>query len=484
MNIKNIDLYIIYKMNYFKKSLSFRILSNCHLNKKYSSVKRKEYDTFGEIEVQNDKYWGAQTQRSLQNFEIGTEEDKMPLSVIKAFAVIKKSLAKVNISYGLKKEIGEAIIKSSDEVLENKFNSHFPLVIFQTGSGTQSNMNVNEVLANRSSEILGGSIGKDSLVNPNDHVNKSQSSNDTFPTAMHVSVAIEINKNLFPSITNLKHELQIKQNKFKDIIKIGRTHTQDATPLTLGQEFSGYLQQVQNHICHLEHSIEYIYQLAQGGTAVGTGLNTFEGFDKDVAKQIAEETGLPFVTAPNKFESLAAHDALCNLSGVLNSLASALYKISSDIKLLSGELKELIVPNKEMIDETMMSCIQVMGNHTCVTVGNMSGHFELNVFNPVIASNVLSSVNLLSKASLNLSQVVSYLDANHQVIKELMSRSLMLVTALNPYIGYAKAAQIAKYAHKNHLTLKEASLKLNILTEKQFDEYVKPENMISPSKKK
>jgi len=445
---------------------------------------RKEYDTFGEIEVAQDKYWGAQTQRSLQNFEIGTTEDKMPLSVIKAMATIKKALAKVNVKYGLKPEIGNAIIKAADEVLEGKFDSHFPLVIFQTGSGTQTNMNVNEVLSNRSSEIMGGPIGKDSLVHPNDHVNKSQSSNDTYPTAMHVSVAIELNKQLLPSITALKEQLTVKVEKFKDIIKIGRTHTQDATPLTLGQEFSGYLYQITNHLSHLEYSSKFIYQLAQGGTAVGTGLNTFEGFDKDVAKQIAEETGLPFETAPNKFESLASHDALTNFSGVLNSLASALYKVTHDIQLLSGELKELIVQDRNSLEEILMSCIQVMGNHTAVTVGNMNGHFELNVFNPVMASNVLSSVNLLSTACHDLAITVESLDANREVINELMTRSLMLVTALNPYIGYAKAAQIAKYAHKYHLTLKEAALKLEILNEQQFDEYVKPENMIAPSKKK
>ena len=331
---------------------------------------RKEYDTFGEIEVQTDKYWGAQTQRSLQNFEIGTHEDKMPLAVIRAMAIIKKALAKVNINYGLKPEIGNDIVKYADEVIEGKYDSHFPLVIFQTGSGTQTNMNVNEVLANRSSEIMGGPIGKDCLVNPNDHVNKSQSSNDTYPTAMHVSVAIELNKYLLPSITELREELKIKVEKFKSIIKIGRTHTQDATPLTLGQEFSGYLQQIENHLSHLEYSSKFIYQLAQGGTAVGTGLNTFEGFDKDVAKAIADETGLPFVTAPNKFESLAAHDALTNFSGVLNSFASALYKISHDIQLLSGELKELKVQDSNPLEECMMSCIQVMGNHTAVTIGS------------------------------------------------------------------------------------------------------------------
>lgn len=331
---------------------------------------RKEYDTFGEIEVPSEKYWGAQTQRSLQNFEIGSIDDKMPLSVIKAMAIVKKCAAKVNITYGLKADVGNAIINASNEVIEGKYNNHFPLVVFQTGSGTQTNMNVNEVLSNRSSELLGGQIGKDSVVHPNDHVNKSQSSNDTFPTAMHVAVAIELNKYLLPSLTKLKEEVAKKVLKFKDIIKIGRTHTQDATPLTLGQEFSGYLQQIENHLDHLEYSSKFVYQLAQGGTAVGTGLNTVEGFDRNIAKTIAEETGLPFETAVNKFEALATHDALANFHGVLNSLATALYKVSNDIKLLSIELKELKVEFTSPLDEALMSCIQVMGNHSAVTVGS------------------------------------------------------------------------------------------------------------------
>lgn len=331
---------------------------------------RKEYDTFGEIEVPSDKYWGAQTQRSLQNFEIGSLEDKMPLSVIRAMAIVKKCAAKVNLVYGLKEDMSKAIVKAADEVIEGKFNTHFPLVIFQTGSGTQTNMNVNEVLSNRSSEILGGAIGKDSLVHPNDHVNKSQSSNDTYPTAMHVAVAIELHEFLFPGLEKLENELKLKIEKFKSIIKIGRTHTQDATPLTLGQEFSGYFQQIENHISHLKYAARFVYSLAQGGTAVGTGLNTIEGFDKDIAKAISEETGLPFETAVNKFEALATHDALCNFHGVLNSLSTSIYKISNDIKLLSRELKELKVANLEPLDEVMMSCIQVMGNQSAVTIGS------------------------------------------------------------------------------------------------------------------
>lgn len=349
-----------------KKSL-FKSMNVYYYN---NTVMRKEYDTFGEIEVPEEKHWGAQTQRSLQNFEIGSLDDKMPLSVIKAMAIVKKAAAKVNMEVGLKPEIGNAIINSANEIIEGKFNNNFPLVIFQTGSGTQTNMNVNEVLANRSSELLGGKRGKDCLVNPNDHCNRAQSSNDTFPTAMHIAVAIELNKLLFPNVKELHNSISDKVEAFKDIIKIGRTHTQDATPLTLGQEFSGYLQQVDNHLHHLEYAIKYIYKLAQGGTAVGTGLNSTEGFDKNIAKVIAEETGLPFETAENKFEALATKDALANLHGVLNSFASSLYKISHDIKLLSSELKELIIPEIGACEESMMSCVQVMGNHTAVTVGS------------------------------------------------------------------------------------------------------------------
>lgn len=331
---------------------------------------RKEYDTFGEIEVPEEKLWGAQTQRSLQNFEIGSIDDKMPMSVIKAMAVIKKCAAKVNMEYGLKTDIGNAIINSANEVIEGKYNNHFPLVIFQTGSGTQTNMNVNEVLANRSSELLEGKRGKECLVNPNDHCNRSQSSNDTYPTAMHVATAIDLNKLLFPAMKELHNAISAKVVEFKDIIKIGRTHTQDATPLTLGQEFSGYLQQVDNHLQHLEYATKYIYKLAQGGTAVGTGLNTTEGFDKYIAKVIAEETGLPFETAENKFEALATKDALANLHGVLNSFATSLYKVSNDLKLLSGELKEIIVQDVSACEEACMNSVQVMGNHTAVTVGS------------------------------------------------------------------------------------------------------------------
>eukprot|EP00340_Litonotus_pictus_P007614 CAMPEP_0170518532 /NCGR_PEP_ID=MMETSP0209-20121228/4198_1 /TAXON_ID=665100 ORGANISM="Litonotus pictus, Strain P1" /NCGR_SAMPLE_ID=MMETSP0209 /ASSEMBLY_ACC=CAM_ASM_000301 /LENGTH=447 /DNA_ID=CAMNT_0010804129 /DNA_START=92 /DNA_END=1435 /DNA_ORIENTATION=+ len=445
---------------------------------------RKEFDTFGEIEVPEEKLWGAQTQRSLQNFEIGSVDDKMPLSVIKAMAIVKKSAARVNMNYGLKPEIGNAIVNAANEVIDGKYDGHFPLVIFQTGSGTQTNMNVNEVLANRSSELMGGPRGKDCLVNPNDHVNKSQSSNDTYPTAMHVSVAVDLNRMLFPAVKELHSAIAKKVEAFKDIIKIGRTHTQDATPLTLGQEFSAYLQQVDNHIHHLEYASKYVYKLAQGGTAVGTGLNTTEGFDKDMAKAIAEETGLPFETAENKFEALATKDALANFHGVLNSFATSLYKIASDVLLLSGELKELVISHPDACEETKLNCVQVMGNQTAVTVGNMHGHFELNVFKPLIVSNVLKSMELLTNSCSVLTGLFDEVAPNKEEISKLMTRSLMLVTALNPYIGYHNAAKIAKYAHKNHLTLKEAAVKLEILNEQQVEEYIKPENMVAPSKPK
>jgi fumarate hydratase class II len=331
---------------------------------------RVEYDTFGPINVPTDKYWAAQTQRSLQNFAIGTSEDKMPISVIRAMAIIKKCASKVNMMYGMKEDIGNAIINASNEIIEGKLDQHFPLVIYQTGSGTQTNMNVNEVISNRSCELMGGKRGEKSKVHPNDHVNKAQSSNDTFPTAMHVSVMIDLHKYLLPVLESLKSNLEIKVKEFDNIIKIGRTHTQDATPLTLGQEFSGYLTQVNNHIDRIKSNVKYLGQLAQGGTAVGTGLNTKKGFDVNIAKEIAKETGLPFETAPNKFEALAAHDAPAHFSGSLNSLATALYKIANDVKLLSTDLNELQVQNVNPCDELQQACIQTMGNHTAVTVGS------------------------------------------------------------------------------------------------------------------
>ena len=331
---------------------------------------RVEHDTFGPINVPSDRYWAAQTQRSLQNFAIGTKEDKMPASVIKAMAIVKKAAAKVNMGYGMKEDIGNAIINASNEIIEGKLDGHFPLVIYQTGSGTQTNMNVNEVISNRAVELMGGKRGEKSKVHPNDHVNKAQSSNDTFPTAMHVSVMIDVHQFLLPNLQTLKTNLELKVKEFEGIIKIGRTHTQDATPLTLGQEFSGYLTQVINHIDRVNSNIKYLGQLAQGGTAVGTGLNTKKGFDVNIAREISKETGLPFETAPNKFEALAAHDALAHFSGTLNSLATALYKMAHDIKLLSTDLNELVAKDVTPCEELLMACVQTMGNHTAVTVGS------------------------------------------------------------------------------------------------------------------
>ena len=346
--------------------LNLRKYTKNFLSARFFNTKdfRVEHDTFGPINVKTDRYWGAQTQRSLQNFAIGTSEDKMPISVIKAMAIVKKCAAKVNIRYGLKEDIANGIINAANEVLEGKIDSHFPLVIYQTGSGTQTNMNVNEVLANRASTYI------NKKVHPNDDVNRSQSSNDTFPTAMHVAVNIDFHKFLLPNLKSLQLNLQSKSKEFEKLIKIGRTHLQDATPLTLGQEISGYYTQVSNHINHLNENVKYIQQLAQGGTAVGTGLNTKKGFDAAIAKEITDETGIEFITAPNKFEALATHDALCHFSGTLNSLASSLYKIANDIKILSTELTEVCVSDVNPCDELLMSCVQTMGNHTAVTVGS------------------------------------------------------------------------------------------------------------------
>ncbi|KHG29130.1 Fumarate hydratase 1, mitochondrial -like protein [Gossypium arboreum] len=424
---------------------------------------REERDTFGPINVPSDKLWGAQTQRSLQNFEIGGERERMPEPIIRAFGVLKKCAAKVNMEYGLDPTIGKAIMQAAEEVAEGKLNDHFPLVVWQTGSGTQSNMNANEVIANRAAEILGHQRGE-KFVHPNDHVNRSQSSNDTFPT---LSTSIE----------------------FKDIVKIGRTHTQDATPLTLGQEFSGYTTQV-------KYGID---RLAQGGTAVGTGLNTKKGFDAKIAAAVADETNLPFVTAENKFEALAAHDAFVETSGALNTVATSLMKVANDIRLLgSGPrcgLGELILPENEPGSSIMpgkvnptqceaitMVCAQVMGNHVAITVGGSNGHFELNVFKPMIANALLHSLRLLGDASASFEKnCVRGIQANRERISKLLHESLMLVTSLNPKIGYDNAAAVAKKAHKEGSTLKEAALSLGVLTSEEFDTLVVPEKMIGPS---
>ncbi|CAI9774295.1 unnamed protein product [Fraxinus pennsylvanica] len=459
---------------------------------------REERDTFGPIRVPSDKLWGAQTQRSLQNFDIGGERERMPEPIIRAFGILKKCAAKVNMTYGLDPSIGKAIMQAAQEVAEGKLNDHFPLVVWQTGSGTQSNMNANEVIANRAAEILGHKRGE-KFVHPNDHVNRSQSSNDTFPTVMHIAAAMEINSRLIPNMKQLHTSLHTKSVEFKDIVKIGRTHTQDATPLTLGQEFSGYTTQVKYGIDRVLCTLPRMYQLAQGGTAVGTGLNTKKGFDVKIAASVAEETNLPFVTAENKFEALAAHDAFVETSGALNTIAASLMKVANDIRFLgSGPrcgLGELILPENEPGSSIMpgkvnptqcealtMVCAQVMGNHVAVTVGGSNGHFELNVFKPMIASNLLHSLRLIGDASASFEKnCVRGIQANKERISKLLHESLMLVTSLNPKIGYDNAASVAKTAHKEGSTLKEAALKLGVLTSEEFDKLVVPENMIGPS---
>ncbi|XP_062211210.1 fumarate hydratase 1, mitochondrial-like [Phragmites australis] len=474
------------------------LLLRSALSRPISTGFREERDTFGPISVPNDKLWGAQTQRSLQNFDIGGERERMPVPIIRAFGVLKKCAAKVNMEYGLDPTIGKAIMQAAEEVTEGKLDDHFPLVIWQTGSGTQSNMNANEVIANRAAEILGHKRGE-KFVHPNDHVNRSQSSNDTFPTVMHIAAAVEINSRFIPSLQQLHESLDSKSAEFKDIIKIGRTHTQDATPLTLGQEFSGYATQVKYGIDRINCTLPRMYQLAQGGTAVGTGLNTKKGFDVKIAAAVAEETDLPFVTAENKFEALAAHDAFVESSGTVNTISASLMKIANDIRLLgSGPrcgLGELILPENEPGSSIMpgkvnptqcealtMVCAQVMGNHVGVTIGGANGHFELNVFKPMIAAGLLRSLRLLGDASVSFEKnCVRGIQANHKRISQLLHESLMLVTSLNPKIGYDNAAAVAKKAHKEGTTLKKAALDLGVLTEQEFHELVVPEKMIGPS---
>jgi fumarate hydratase class II len=463
---------------------------------------RKETDTFGPIDVDSSRYWGAQTQRSLENFDIGGPSERMPIPIIRALAIIKKAAATVNIGFGLDPKIANAIVQAADEVISGKLDDHFPLVVWQTGSGTQSNMNANEVLSNRAIEILGGQLGSKKPVHPNDHVNMSQSSNDTYPTAMHVAAAIEIHQRLLPGLEQLRKGLEEKANKFNHIIKIGRTHTQDATPLTLGQEFGGYAQQVAYGIERITSTLPRLYLLAQGGTAVGTGLNTFEGFDRKVADEVAKLTKIPFKTAPNKFEALAAHDALVEVHGALNTIAVSLMKIANDIRFLgSGPrcgLGELQLPENEPGSSIMpgkvnptqcealtMVCAQVMGNQVAVSVGGSNGHFELNVFKPVIIRNVLQSVRLLADAARSFTiHCVDGIVADEQRINKLMNESLMLVTSLNPYIGYDNAAKAAKKAHAEKTTLKESCLKLGLLTSEQFDQWVRPDQMLGPTKYK
>nr|CAI5864134.1 unnamed protein product [Callosobruchus analis] len=460
---------------------------------------RIEKDTFGELKVPVDKYYGAQTVRSVMNFPIGGEYERMPYPVITAMGILKKAAALVNKEYGLDPKVADAISKAADDVISGKlYCDHFPLVIWQTGSGTQTNMNTNEVISNRAIEILGGKMGSKDPVHPNDHVNKSQSSNDTFPAAMHIAVGMEIEHTLMPGLKQLTESLEKKSKEFDKIIKIGRTHTQDAVPLTLGQEFSGYVQQMKFGIERVNATLPRLYMLALGGTAVGTGLNTRKGFAEKCAAKISELTGLPFVRAPNFFEALACHDAMIEVSGALNVIACSLMKIANDIRFLgSGPrcgLGELSLPENEPGSSIMpgkvnptqceaitMVAAQVMGNHVAATIGGSNGHFELNVFKPMIVANVLRSIRLIGDSSKCFAtNCVDGIKANEEKIKKLLHESLMLVTALNPHIGYDKAALIAKTAHKENSTLKETAIKLGILNEQQFNEWVKPEEMLGP----
>ncbi|MGA1859989.1 class II fumarate hydratase [Azospirillum sp. 11R-A] len=458
---------------------------------------RTETDSFGPIDVPADRYWGAQTQRSLQNFRIGGE--RMPVPLVRALGIQKRAAAAANMTLGvLDPKLGAAIMEAADEVIDGRLADHFPLVVWQTGSGTQTNMNANEVIANRAIERLGGTMGSKTPIHPNDHVNMGQSSNDSFPTAMHIAAADEIMHSLIPALEHLRTALDAKADAFQDIVKIGRTHLQDATPLTLGQEFSGYAAQVSYGIGRVKGALPQLYRLAQGGTAVGTGLNAKPGFAEAFAEEVAAFTGLPFVTAENKFEALATHDSLVDVHGHLNTLAVSLMKIANDIRLLgSGPrsgIGELSLPENEPGSSIMpgkvnptqseamtMVCAQVMGNHTTVTVAGATGHFELNVFKPVIVFNVLQSIRLLADAANSFTDnCVVGIEANRERIAKLVSDSLMLVTALNPHIGYDNAAKIAKKAHKEGTSLKEAGRELGLLTDEQFDQWVRPERMVGP----
>ncbi|MFQ6548524.1 class II fumarate hydratase [Aestuariibius sp. 2305UL40-4] len=458
---------------------------------------RTETDSFGPLEVPVDRYWGAQTQRSLMNFPIGWE--KQPVAIVRALGVIKKACAQANKARGkLDARLADAIIEAAGEVVDGKLDDHFPLVVWQTGSGTQSNMNANEVIANRAIEILGGEIGSKDPVHPNDHCNMSQSSNDTFPTAMHIATAMTARDVLLPGLKTLHEALETKVKEFDGIIKIGRTHTMDATPLTLAQEFSGYAHQVAMGIKRIEAALPRIYELAQGGTAVGTGLNSPQGWGEEVAANMAEIAGLPFVTAPNKFEALAAHDAMVEMSGALKTVAASLFKIANDIRLLgSGPrcgLGELMLPENEPGSSIMPGkvnptqcealtqvCAHVFGNDAAVGFAGSQGHFELNVYKPMMAYNVLQSVQLLGDAAVAFTDnCVSGIKANEERIDKLMRESLMLVTALAPEIGYDNATTVAKTAHKNGTTLREEAIALGFVDEETFDRVVRPEEMIGP----
>jgi len=456
---------------------------------------RIEHDTMGDIEVAADRLWGAQTQRSLHHFRFPGET--MPMEVVHAQVLVKKASAIVNVALGaLDAKKGEAIVKAADEALGGGLDEHFPLVTWQTGSGTQTNMNVNEVLANRASELMGGERGEARLVHPNDDVNKGQSSNDTFPTAMHVAAVTALEKTLVPAVRRLRDTLERKSNAFRSIVKIGRTHLQDATPLTLGQEFSGYVAQLDQGLKHIDAALPHLCELALGGTAVGTGLNTHPEFAVKVAAALAKLTGLPFVTAPNKFEALASCDAVVHAHGALKTLAASLMKIANDIRwLASGPrcgIGELSIPENEPGSSIMpgkvnptqsesmtMVCCQVFGNDVAINLGGASGNFELNVFRPLLIRNFMHSANLLACACSNFDEhCAAGIEANTEHIEKLMRESLMLVTALNPHLGYEKAAAIAKNAHKKAITLKASALELGYLTSEQFDEWVRPENMV------
>ena len=462
-----------------------------------ATATRTETDSMGAIEVPADRYWGAQTQRSLQNFKIGTE--RMPQPIVSALGVVKHASATVNEHLGkLDPKLAGAIRQAAQEVIDGDLDDHFPLVVWQTGSGTQTNMNANEVISNRGIELLGGEMGSRQPVHPNDHVNLAQSSNDTFPGAMSIATAEQVVHHLIPAFGRLHDALAAKSRQFDEVVKIGRTHLMDAVPLTLGQEFSGYAKQVENGIARMKGTLPRLYELALGGTAVGTGLNAHPEFAERVAAEIASLTGLPFVTAPNKFETLAAHDAQVELSGQLKTVAVSLFKIANDIRLLAsgpragiGELRlpenepgSSIMPGKvnpTQSEALTMVCAQVIGNDVAVNFGGASGHFELNVFKPVIVYNTLQSIGLLGDAARSFTDnCVAGIEANTDRIDELMQSSLMLVTALNPHIGYDNAAKVAKKAHTEGTTLREAAVELGLLTEEQFAEWVRPEEMTRP----
>jgi fumarate hydratase class II len=462
-----------------------------------ATTTRIETDSFGPIDVAADRYWGAQTQRSIQNFKIGGE--RMPLPLIHAMAMIKKAAALTNMKLkALEPELGALIAQAADEVIGGKLDDHFPLVVWQTGSGTQTNMNVNEVISNRAIELSGGTMGSKKPIHPNDHVNRGQSSNDTFPTAMHLAAVMEIHHRLIPALGRLHQALAAKAAEWSDIVKIGRTHLQDATPLTLGQEFSGYARQVELGLARAKSALTRLYPLAQGGTAVGTGLNARIGFAEGVAAELATMCGLPFVTAENKFEALAAHDAIVEASGQLNTIAASLFKIANDIRLLgSGPrcgLGELSLPENEPGSSIMpgkvnptqaeamtMLCTQVMGNHMTVTIAGSQGHMELNVFKPVMIYNLLQSVRLLADGADSFTDnCVVGIEANRERIADSLNKSLMLVTALAPKIGYDNAATVAKLAHKHGTTLRQEAVGGGFVTDAEFDEVVRPETMVGP----